>query len=168
MTNDRDLPVNYVSFFVEDVIHIQSQLFLNGVPYFVVRIFSDLRFECFHYGVRCMITSLSKNRISKVTTWSILDEIINFLNVTPKDNQLNIIHEQLQSMSYKPVGKPVYSHEIIVRTFDYFATRSLYNKLSLDYKLPSVETLTRITSKHMPQKFQSLMNHCFLTMFLNL
>ena len=45
------------------------------------------------------------------------------------------------------VGKRMYSQELIVRTFHYFATsRSLYNRLRIDYQLPSIKTLTRITS----------------------
>ena len=46
------------------------------------------------------------------------------------------------------VGKRMYSQELTVRTFQYFATsRSLYNQLRIDYQLPSIKTLTRITSK---------------------
>ena len=38
--------------------------------------------------------------------------------------------------------------EIITRAFEYFVTsRTLYKRLCSDYKLPSIRTLTRITSK---------------------
>ena len=46
------------------------------------------------------------------------------------------------------VGKPIYAPEVIMRAFEYFATsRALYGKLTEDYQLPSMRTLTRITSK---------------------
>ena len=45
-------------------------------------------------------------------------------------------------------GERMYSQELIVRAFQYFATsRSLYNRLRTDYQLPSIKTLTRITYK---------------------
>ena len=51
-------------------------------------------------------------------------------------------------MGKKSVGKAAYSPQALTRAFDYFMTsRSLYNKLIDDYALPSVRTLTRITSK---------------------
>ena len=51
-------------------------------------------------------------------------------------------------MSAKTFGTKINGPEIIIRAFEYFATsRSLYNRLRVDYQLPSVSTLTRITSK---------------------
>lgn len=51
-------------------------------------------------------------------------------------------------MGPKSVGKPIYGQETIVRAFEYFATsRSLYSMMRRDYQLPSITTLTRITSK---------------------
>ena len=42
----------------------------------------------------------------------------------------------------------MYDPDIIIRAFQYFATsRTLYHKLRIDYQLPSVQTLTKITSK---------------------
>ena len=42
----------------------------------------------------------------------------------------------------------VYGPEIIVRALEYFAIpQCLYNRLGRDYQLPSVSTLTQITSK---------------------
>ena len=46
------------------------------------------------------------------------------------------------------VGNRMYSQELIVRTLQYFGTsRSLHNQLRIDYQLPSIEILTRTTSK---------------------
>lgn len=59
-----------------------------------------------------------------------------------------IIQQQLQAMGTRQVGKPLYSPEMMVRAFVYFATsRSCYHRLRADFKLPSVQTLTRLTSK---------------------
>ena len=45
------------------------------------------------------------------------------------------------------VTKPTYSPESIVRSFEYFSlSRSAYNRLCHDFKLPSTKTLTRLTS----------------------
>ena len=42
----------------------------------------------------------------------------------------------------------MYEPDIIVRAFQYFVTsRSLYHQLREEYELPSIKTLTRITSK---------------------
>ena len=50
--------------------------------------------------------------------------------------------------STQTVGHPVYSAETIARAFEYFAlSRSTYEKFRQDHQLPSVRTLTRITSK---------------------
>ena len=54
----------------------------------------------------------------------------------------------MKAMSAKTFGTKIYGPEIIIRAFEYFATsRSLYNRLRVDYQLPSVSTSTRITSK---------------------
>ena len=51
-------------------------------------------------------------------------------------------------MANVSVGKPIYSPLVITRTFEYFAKSiALYGKLTKDYQLPSIHTLTRITSK---------------------
>ena len=51
-------------------------------------------------------------------------------------------------MKLKVVGKKIYTPEMIVQAFVYFATsRVLYQWLQIDYRLPSVRTLTCITSK---------------------
>jgi hypothetical protein len=56
--------------------------------------------------------------------------------------------EHLNVMGDHTVGCAVYSPDIIARAFEYFATsRSTYHRLCYDYQLPSIRTLTRITSK---------------------
>ena len=52
------------------------------------------------------------------------------------------------SMGLTYVGEKKYSVETIIRAFEYFAlSRSPYNRLREDFELPSVRTITRITSR---------------------
>ena len=57
--------------------------------------------------------------------------------------------EQVTSMSSLiQVGDKKYTPAVIVRAFEYFViSRSLYKRLREDFELPSIPTLTRITSK---------------------
>ena len=79
--------------------------------------------------------------------WSTINQILRYLN------NFNIYHkkivlEHFESMATQTVGKSVYTTDIITRSFEYFATsRTLHRQLAKDYQLPSIRTLTRITSK---------------------
>ena len=58
-----------------------------------------------------------------------------------------MLHQQVSGMGVKSVGERKFSNATIVRTFDYFAlSRTAYNILRQDFDLPSVTTLTRMTS----------------------
>ena len=138
-----DLPC----FIIEDTLYVQSQQYLNGLPIFLVKIFKDLNFETYHCGIKCTISTLSKNRVMTVHAWSVLEEIIRYLKNMEIDNKKCVLQEHLSAMT-PTVGKRVYSQELILRAFQYFATsRSLYNRLRINNQLPSIKTLTRITSK---------------------
>ena len=51
-------------------------------------------------------------------------------------------------MNASEVGQKVYNIETIIRSYSYFSTsRSLYNQLRKEFKLPSVKTLTKIISR---------------------
>ena len=51
-------------------------------------------------------------------------------------------------MNASEVGKKIYNIETIIRSYsDFSISRSLYNQLRKDFKLPSVKTLTKITSR---------------------
>ena len=148
LTSERNLPAPVISYMDGDVLNVQSRKLLNGVPLFIIRISQDLSFENFHLGVKATASSLSKNRITALKTWSIFEENIRFLNCMEIDGKKEVIQQQLQAMGTQHVGKPLYTTEIIVRAFEYFTTsRSLYHRLRQDFQLPSVQTLTRITSK---------------------
>ena len=94
------------------------------------------------------MSTLSKNCVTTVKYWSILEEMIRLLNSLEKENKKEVIQQQMKAMPSKTFGTKIYGPEIIIRAFEYFATsRSLYNRLRVDYQLPSASTLTRITSK---------------------
>ena len=78
------------------------------------------------------------------------------------DNKKCVLQEQLSVMA-PTVAKRMYSQELIVRAFQYFATsRRLYNPLRIDYQLPSVNSMTRITSK-----VSTLSETCFMRSAFN-
>lgn len=98
--------------------------------------------------MRCTAASLSKNKITALSCWSAVEENFRFLNCLEMDQKKEIIQQQLQAMGTQKVGKPLYTPDIMIRAFTYFATsRSLYHRLRKDFQLPSIQTLTRITSK---------------------
>ena len=145
---DRDLPAPVCAYVDGDILHVISKKMVSGVPLFVVKISQDLTFENFHLGVRCTATTLSANKITALQTWSAFQENIRFLKCLEVDDKKKVILEQLQAMGTQQVGKPLYTPEMVVRAFSYFATsRCLYERMQHDFQFPSVRTLTRITSK---------------------
>ena len=63
------------------------------------------------------------------------------------DNKTAVVHEHRAAMCSVNAGGKIYSQRIIIRNFQYFSvSRSLYYRPRLDYKLPSIKTLSRITS----------------------
>ena len=86
--------------------------------------------------------------MSKLGTWSCLEEALRYLSLRDIDDKTEMLQEQFKAMRATPIGKKLYSPEIIIRAFEYFCTsRALYTKLRQDYAFPSIRTLTRITSK---------------------
>ena len=130
-----------------DTLYVQSQQYLNGVPLFLVKIFKDLNFETYHCGIKCTISTLSKNRVMTVHAWSVFEKIIRYLKSMEIDNKKCVLQEHLSAMA-PTVGKKTNSQELVLRVFQYFPTsRGLYNQLRIDCQLPSIKTLTRATSK---------------------
>ncbi|XP_065649049.1 uncharacterized protein LOC136078107 [Hydra vulgaris] len=63
------------------------------------------------------------------------------------------------------VGEVLYTSNIICRAYEYFAMRrSLYDCLCIDYKLPSIRTLTRLTSKISSMEDLSFINSIFMNL----
>ena len=73
-----------------------------------------------------------------VHRWSTLEEVIRFLNFKELNNKMVVMMEQMAAMSATPACTINYDADIIVRAFKYFSTsRSLYNRLRVDYQLPN-------------------------------
>ena len=108
----------------------------------------SLKFATFHCGFKIYVPTLSKNRITKIDRWSAIDEVLRYLHSRESDEKLTDLKEQIAAMSRAPVGKKLYSPEIMVRAFEYYSTsRALYTRLKEDLKLPSIPTLSRLTSR---------------------
>ena len=130
---------------------IQSSEFQekSGIPHFLLKVKNDLSFEAYHAGIKCTIKSLSKNRVTVLDTLSKLQEAVRYLFCLEIDQKKSVLLEQVTSMSSLiQVDDKKYTPAVIVRAFEYFViSRSLYKRLREDFELPSIPTLTRITSK---------------------
>ena len=59
-----------------------------------------------------------------------------------------VLEQEINSTSVIYIGDKTYTNGTIVHVFKYFAlSRRAYNRLIEDFELPSVRTLTRVTSK---------------------
>ena len=132
-----------------NVVYVQSKEFICGIAKFLVIINRDLTLTSFHLGSSCSIPILLSSKSSSYCKyWSVFDEIIRYLKNEDICHKKKILLEHMECMSQKKIGEFTYSADIITRAFEYFAiSRSLYSRISNDYKLPSIRTLTRITSK---------------------
>ena len=93
-----------------------------------------------------------KNRISVLKSWSAIVETVNYLQSHEPSHKVQVILQQLQSMATKSKHTKLYSSEVIVRAFCYFATSgALYRKMRKDFQFPSESTLCRITSSFSKQ-----------------
>ena len=123
----------------------------SGIPHFLLKVKNDLSFEAYHAGIKCTIKSLSKNRVTvlDLDTLSKLQETVRYLFCLEIDQKKSVLLEQVTSMSSLiQVGDKKYTPAVIVRAFEYFViSRSLYKRSRGDLELPSIPTLTRITSK---------------------
>ena len=150
---------NIVTYQLGDELVLQSCSMEHGIPTYMVKLKKDLTFSAFHLGSECSIATLSRNSIKKCNSWSILNEILRYLrNLTVENRKKNAL-EQLELLGTKKVGKPVYTPEVIVRAFEYYAmSRALYDRFSKDFKLPGKRTLGRITSKTSKKTDATLLN----------
>ena len=65
LDNKKDLECPVVAFLDENILTVHSSKFVNDILPFMLRIYNNLRFETFHYGIKCYISNLSKTRIFK-------------------------------------------------------------------------------------------------------
>ena len=136
------------SFIADNALWIVSNTFCSGIPEFSLKIKEDLSFEGFCMGAQCTISTLSKNRITKLDRWSKVDEGIRFLSNKELSQHEKVLKEQVSNMRPPQVGKKLYDADILRRAFTYYATsRTLYRKLRKDFKLPSEKMLSNLTSK---------------------
>ena len=147
--------ISGVTAFEEEVrksVIVQSTILDNGIPRFVLEIDESLKFTTYHKGVLCTVTTLSRNKIRKISCWSSIEEAVRFLKNydDATDQKKNVIHEHLHVMGLLIMGcfGKIYPTQMITRCFEYFfVSRALYSRLCKDYQLPSIRTLTRLTSK---------------------
>ena len=129
------------SFLFNGIINIQSLQLEEPscIPTFLLKVSPGFTYVAFHCGVRCTITSLISNGIRIMKSWSVVEEALSFLTSMEKNRKKEVILQQISA------GDRKYRPEIIIRTFEYFATsRALYKTLREDYELPSISTLTTI------------------------
>ena len=51
LNNKKDFACPVVAFSEENILTVQSSKFVDGTPLFMLRIYNNLHFETFHYGV---------------------------------------------------------------------------------------------------------------------
>ena len=138
-----------VSYKIGDTLYLQScSYFKDAVPSFLIKVTEDLKYDAYQAGIRCTIQSLSTNRINILNSWSKVEEAVRFLKNRPVTHKMLVMKEQLDVMGAQKCVEKSYSSDTIVRAFRYYATlKSCYEKFRTDYKLPSVRTLRKLTSK---------------------
>ena len=80
-----------------------------------------LHFKTLHMGINMSVPFIVKNQITILNSWSVLEEIITFLQSNEESHKVQVLHQQIQAMSTGGGGKKIYCPEIIVRSFSYFA-----------------------------------------------
>ena len=148
INGNRTLASPVIVYMDDETLCVQSKKMCNGIPLFIVRISKDQKFENYHLGVKVTTPSLSKNKITVLKCWSAFDANLKYLSSVEVTNKQTVINQHISAMCSKTVGQKMYCPDIIIRAFQYFVlSRSLYHRLRIDYQLPSVQTLTKITSK---------------------
>ena len=148
-SKEFDVPL-FTNTNLESEIVLQSTDVLEGtgLPRFLIKILHNYSFEAFHCGVKYSVPSLVANRITRITHWSEIVEMVRFLHLCETNLKKDVIHQQMKAMGVALLGEKKYSIETIVRAFEYFAlSRSMYNRIWEDFELPCVSTLTNFTSK---------------------
>ena len=123
----------------------------TGIPLFSLDVNEDFTYEAYHCGSRCRLKNLETHYIKKINRQSIIEEAIRFLMnlgyVLLNRKQTTILN-QISLLGPFAIGNRKFNIETIVQAFEYFVTsRSGYSKFRRDFELPSVSTLTRLTSK---------------------
>ena len=69
-----DQPV--LSYTIANTLIVQSSNINEGTPLFLLKINEDFTFSAYHCGVKCTITTLSKNRNVRLNKWSRVEEAV--------------------------------------------------------------------------------------------
>ena len=96
--NSRQFFVPFKAFVKDDVLYLRFMSFSNCILVFLIKIYNDLRYETSNLGVKVYVTSFSRNRVSKLDTWSRLEEALRILNVREVDQKLEVLQEQFEAM----------------------------------------------------------------------
>ena len=148
LETNKEFSIPFRHLLYDHEVVLMSTQFFEGIPYFMVRIKDDLRFETYHMGSKVYIGSLNTIRVTIINSWSRLEEALRFLRNREDDHKTEILKQEFEMKRATPIAKKIYSPAVIIRAFEYFCTsRSLYSKLQQDYSLPSIRALTRLTSQ---------------------
>ena len=130
------------SYDTNGAVSIQSSDMSEGVPRFVLQIEETLHFKAFHMGIAVSVPFIIKYRINLLNPWSAtIEETVRYLHTYEESNHVTIIHDQLRATRPSGGNRKTYSPEDFVRAFSYYAlSRSLYQRMREDFKLPSVST----------------------------
>ena len=104
----KSRPMQYpVNTFVvgDDVQWVLSAEMKNGIAQYSLRINKDLTYDAFHIGIPCTISTLSRNRINSLDTWSKIDEALRFFHEKETSHHENVILEQMNNMRPPKVGE---------------------------------------------------------------
>ena len=130
-------------------ITLQSMEFVpdTGIPKFLLIIKQDFSYQSFYCGIKINIVTLSANRCHTLNRWSQIEECIRFLKSQETPQKKLVMQEQIRAMGSKKVVEKKYEPATLVRAFEYHAlSRSAYQRIRIDFELPSVRTLSTLTS----------------------
>ena len=111
-------------------------------------------FDAHHLGVRIFVPTLTKNRITKMQSWSALEKTIRYLESCSASNNLDVIQQHIESIS-STVGTRIYSPNMNMKVFQYFATR-ITSKVSKVEDVPFLKRVLDTTEKN--QKYCVLLH----------
>ena len=145
---DKEFAIPFRHIINDAEVVLMSTEFFEGIPFFMIKIKNDLKFETYYLGSKAYIGSLNTIRVTRINSWSRLEEALRFLRHRDVDHKTEILKQEFECKRATPIARKIYSPAVIIRAFEYFCTsRCLYSKLRHDYSLPSIRTLTRLTSQ---------------------
>ena len=140
---DRPVVENAMS-----ITHTIMYFFTECLPMFQIKISKDLKFLAYHAGVGCYVISLWKNRVTTIDSWSKLEVAVRYLNAMSIVTRRKLSKSSFKLCLIRKLDKRFTKRGQLSVAFEYFAIdRSLHSRLRVDYRLPSVKTRSKLTSK---------------------